>query len=270
MDDKTIEMEGSHAASRGVAVAAPQGGQLAAQGPTPAQMIQYVMQNKGTIEQLREFLQLQREMEADEARKAFADDMARFKAKPLVISKDKNVRFKTDKGTMEYSHATIGNVVKVLVAALAEFGFSHRWDTEQENGQLVVTCIITHRLGHSQSTRLQAAPDSSGGKNGIQSIGSAKTYLERYTLLAATGTATEDQPDDDGAGFGSADTKLADEWIAKVNAAGTDHDVVIVWETGIGPIQKSGDKHAYEEFKEAVAKRRTYFAENQQPSKGKK
>ena len=260
MNDKVIEVEGSHAAGRGVVVAPQQQMQVARTGPSPAEMIQYVMKNGGTIEQLREFVALQREMEAEEARKAFAEDMARFKSVPLAIKKDKNVRYKTDKGVTEYSHATIGNVCKVIVAALAEFGFSHRWDTEQKDGQLVVTCVITHRLGHSQSTRLQAAPDSSGGKNGIQSIGSAKTYLERYTLLGATGVATEDQEDDDGQAFGSTDTRLADEWIAKVKAAPTDKDVVAVWDIGCVVLEKSKDTHAYDEFKKAVADRRTELA----------
>lgn len=194
MDDKVIEMEGSRASQRGLVEVPQQSYAVATQGPSPAEMIQYVMQKGGTIEQLREFVALQKEMEADQARKAFAEDMARFKAIPLTIKKDKHVRF----GTTEYDHATIGNVCKVIVAALAEFGFSHRWTSDQRDGKLVVTCVITHKLGHSQSNTLEAAPDSSGGKNGIQSIGSTNTYLQRYTLLAATGVATEDQPDDDG------------------------------------------------------------------------
>jgi hypothetical protein len=263
-DDTVIEMEGSRAASRGLAVPQPQQSQLAAStGPSPAAMIEYVMQKGGTIEQLEKFWALHREMEADAARKAFADDMARFKAVPLSIVKDKTVKYKTDKGVTEYTHATIGNVCKVIVASLAEFGFSHRWTSTQEGGQLVVTCVITHRLGHSQSNTLQAAPDSSGGKNGIQSIGSTNTYLQRYTLLAATGVATEDQEDDDGRGAGvnPVDVELADKWIAKVKAAPTDSEVVAVWDAGIVAIEKAGDKNAYREFKEAVSSRRTAIAE---------
>lgn len=154
------------------------------------------------ITRLEQLLAVKERWEANEARKAFAEDMARFKAKPLSIYKDKHVSFKTDKGRTDYDHATIGNVCEVIVGALAEFGFSHRWDLEQRDGQVVVACVITHRLGHSQTTTLHAAPDASGGKNGIQSIVSAKTYLQRHTLLAATGMATKDQLDDDGAAAG--------------------------------------------------------------------
>ncbi len=255
MEDKVIEMEGSRAAERGLVAVPQQSHAVAMQGPSPAAMIEYVMQKGGTIEQLEKFWALHREMEADQARKAFAEDMARFKAIPLSIVKDKQVSFGEGRGKTEYKHATIGNVCKVIVAALAEFGFSHRWTSEQRDGQLVVTCVITHRLGHSQSNTLQAAPDSSGAKNGIQSIGSTNTYLQRYTLLAATGVATEDQQDDDGQGYGTPDTKLADEWLAKVAAAKTDADVVAVWNVG-APVLEAKDTHGYDEFKKAVGMRR--------------
>lgn len=166
---------------------------------TPAELLRHALDSGADLDRLEKLMDLQQKYEANEARKAFADDMARFKMKPLTIVKDKSVSFKTDKGRTEYDHATIGNVVEVIVPQLAEFGFSHRWDLEQRDGQVIVTCVITHRLGHSQSTTLMAAPDSSGGKNGIQSVISAKTYLQRHTLLAATGAATRDQMDDDGA-----------------------------------------------------------------------
>src|SRR5690606_35194749 len=59
-----------------------------------------------------------------------------------------------------------------------------------------VTCVITHELGHSERTTLSAAPDESGGKNSIQAVGSTVTYLQRYTLMAATGLAAKDMDDD--------------------------------------------------------------------------
>ena len=173
---------------------------MPANAVTPADLLRIAVDKGADLDRLEKLMDLQQRYEADQARKAFADDMARFKAKPLQIVKDKTVSYKSkDGGKTEYDHATIGNVVDVIVPALAEFGFSHRWDLEQREGQVIVTCVITHRLGHSQKTTLMAAPDASGGKNGIQSVISAKTYLERHTLLAATGAATRDQLDDDGA-----------------------------------------------------------------------
>jgi hypothetical protein len=48
---------------------------------------------------------------------------------------------------------------------------------------------------------MEAGADVSGKKNAIQSVASSITYLSRYTLLAATGLAAVDMPDDDGAGY---------------------------------------------------------------------
>lgn len=135
--------------------------------------------------------------EANEARKAYVAAMAEFKAEAPTITKDKHVRFVTQKGVTEYDHATIGNVVEVVCAALAKHGFAHKWEPTQEQGRITVRCIITHRLGHSEATTMTASADDSGGKNGIQAMASTVTYLQRYTLLAATGLATKDQEDDD-------------------------------------------------------------------------
>jgi hypothetical protein len=231
--------------------------QATAAPATPADIVLYAMQKGADIAQIEKFMDLQMKWEADQARKAFVADMAEFKKSPPEIIKDKQVAYA---GTA-YMHATLGNVTEAIVSGLARCGFSHRWDTEQTGANIVVTCILTHKLGHSERTTLSASKDDSGKKNQIQQMASTITYLQRYTLLAATGVATKDQGDDDGAGFGTPDTKLADEWIAKVKAAPTDADVCVVWDMGIVAIEKAKDKHAYDEFKEAVMVRRAHFAE---------
>ncbi len=165
---------------------------------TPADIVLYAMQNGADIAQIEKFMDLQMKWEADQARKAFVADMAEFKKSPPEVIKDKHVAFK---GTA-YSHATLGNVTEAIVAGLAQNGFSHRWDTEQQCGNIIVTCILTHKLGHSERTTLSSLKDDSGSKNSIQAMASAITYLQRYTLLAATGVATKDQGDDDGQGYG--------------------------------------------------------------------
>lgn len=230
---------------------------------TPAEMVLYVMQNGGSIDQLERMLELQRKWEADEARKAYVADMAQFKLNPPTIVKDKHVSFKTDKGRTEYDHATIGNVTNSIIGALAKHGFSHSWKTEQSGGQVIVTCTITHRLGHSESVTLQASPDATGGKNGIQSIISAQTYLQRHSLLAATGLATHDQQDDDGAA-GGLDTTLADKWLAKVREAKDSPALQVVWQSAVAEIRVANDTHAYDEVKKAVTERAVSLKGNAQ------
>lgn len=146
------------------------------------------------VDKLKELLAVKKDWEATEARKAYVAAMASFKAEKIEIVKDKTVAYS---GT-SYKHASIGNVVSVVCEALGRHGFSHRWDTKQDGGLITVTCVITHELGHSEATALNGKPDDSGKKNPIQQTASTVSYLQRYTLLAATGLATTDQEDDDG------------------------------------------------------------------------
>jgi hypothetical protein len=165
----------------------------------PMQMIARHVEMGGSIEQLEKLYELQQRWQADEARKAWNAAMTGFKADPPIITKNKHVSYASKGGRTEYDHATLDEVANKISAAMAPHGLSFRWETEQADGGFVtVTCIVAHRDGHSERTALTAGRDQSGGKNDIQSIGSAVSYLQRYTLKAATGMAESGQ-DDDGA-----------------------------------------------------------------------
>src|SRR5690606_14889594 len=131
---------------------------------------------------LDKMLDLQIKWEANEARKAFVASMAAFKAEPMEILKRKVVSFTTRDGdTTSYSHAELSDVTDAVVPAMGKHGLSHRWEVQQNGGQITVTCTITHALGHSESVAMTAAPDSSGKKNAIQQVASTVSYLQRYT-----------------------------------------------------------------------------------------
>lgn len=152
------------------------------------------------------------------ARQAFAAAMAEFKANPPKIVKDKHVSFDTSKGRTEYDHATLGHVCDQIIEGLAAVGISHRWDLEQHDGGMTtVTCVLTHREGHETRTPLKAGRDDTGSKNNIQSMGSSVTYLQRYTLLAATGLAAG-LPDNDGRGAENDYERITDSQVADLKA----------------------------------------------------
>lgn len=166
-------------------------------GNTPQDMIRLALSQGADLDKLEKLLTLQERWEANEARKAYHEAMAAFKANPPKIDKDKKVGYNTSAGKVGYSHASLANVTEKISKELSKHGLSASWKTQQ-NGQIMVTCRITHSKGHGEETTLSAPADNSGSKNSIQAIGSTITYLERYTLLALTGLATFDQ-DDDGA-----------------------------------------------------------------------
>jgi len=164
---------------------------------TPAYMLQLAVEQNADLAKLEKLMELQERWEKNEARKAFVVALSAFKANPPELTKNKHVRFDTQRGITEYDHATLDHVSSEIGKALAVHGLSHRWDVEQQAGGIIcVTCVLTHVLGHSERVPMQSLADQSGGKNSIQAIGSTVTYLQRYTLLAATGVAVKGQDDD--------------------------------------------------------------------------
>jgi len=165
-------------------------------------MVQAVLSGQMTPEQLQALLNVQKEYERNEAEKAFHRALAEFKKHDIQIGRDKLVTYKTDKGTTSYRHATLGAALTIVNPILSQYGLSLTWTTNQDmqnGGRVKVTCVLSHAMGFSTSTSLEASPDSSGSKNNIQAIGSTISYLERYTAFSLLGLASMDQ-DDDGAG----------------------------------------------------------------------
>lgn len=215
---------------------------------TPMHMLQMAVSQNADLDKLEKLMALQERWEANEARKAFTKALSDFKAKGVVIGKDKHVSFNTSKGKTEYNHATLGNVCDVIGRALSEFGLSYRWSTEQIEGKIKVTCVLMHVLGHSESVSLQSGADESGGKNSIQAIGSTVSYLQRYTLTAITGTATQEQ-DDDGKQSGYTMADIMDEgqlcdYIAAIEAAPTQKEMLPVYLKALEEASSLGDKDA--------------------------
>lgn len=172
---------------------------VSASGPVdPMRLLEIAVTQGVDTEKLEKLMALQERWEANQARQAFVRAMAAFKADPPVIGKDRHVNYtKKDGSVVDYHHAGLAEACAAIIAGLSKHELSHRWETEQAEGKIRVTCVLTHAGGHSERTTLASAADDSGGKNSIQAIGSAVTYLQRYTLLAATGLAAGDN---DGAG----------------------------------------------------------------------
>jgi len=168
---------------------------------TPMSMLAMAVKQGMSLETIKELRALQKEYEADEARKAYAAALAAFKSRPLVVVKDKeNTQY--SKGGRKAMYTSKGNLVNTINPVLSEYGLSAGWTFDQTKG-ISVTCKLTHKMGHSESVTLGGLPDDSGAKNPLQQIKSAITYLEVATFEAVTGTAsTEGGMDDDGNGSG--------------------------------------------------------------------
>lgn len=147
------------------------------------------------IAEMRELLALQKEFDADEARKAFVADMAAYKLNPPEILKDKIVTFVSEDGTKTYTQATLGAICEKVITTAAAHGFSHRWVPSTDGDLQVITCVITHRLGHSEETSLSGERDETVGMSALQGAQSTNSQLARHSLLMAFGFAPKEMPD---------------------------------------------------------------------------
>lgn len=175
--------------------------QAMAPSNSPAAMMRAAAEQGLDAQSIREMMQLQREWEANEAVKAFNTAFADFKSEAVRVIKRTTI---TDGPLKGKKHSNLFDVVDVTVAPLAKHGLSTSWKlTKDEPQWMEVTCVLKHVAGHSDSVSMGAAPDTGPGRNAIQARGSAKKYLERYTLMAVLGLA--DTEDDDGAGANGTD-----------------------------------------------------------------
>lgn len=163
---------------------------------TPAAMLDRAITSGASVEVMERLLALQERFEANQARKKFDSAMAEVRKDLPEITKTKTA----GRDGYGYKYEDLSEIVSALTPVLGKVGLSFRWRTETIAVNAVkVTCILSHRDGHSEETSLSSSSDTSGGKNAIQAIGSAVTYLQRYTLKAALGIAAGFDDDAGGA-----------------------------------------------------------------------
>lgn len=180
------------------------------QALTPIEMVRIAVQRNDGLDKLSKLLDLQERYERNEARKAFEEAKAAFSAEAIVILKDKvNPQYNS-------SYTSIGNLVNTTTPFLSKHGLSANWELDQSAG-IKVTCILTHKQGHSKSCSITVPPDKSGAKNPLQEIKSAITYARIITFESVCGLASSETANvnDDGNGAGSRMGDLSEriEWI---------------------------------------------------------
>ena len=201
--------------------AAPEAVQLPA--VTPLTMIERAIEKGADVAMIEKLMELQERNDRNLGRRAFDAAIAAAKAEIPPIHKNRKVDFTTAKGRTHYTHEDMAEVARTVDPILSRYGLSYRFRTSQDQRILTVTCILSHRDGYSEETTLNGAADESGNKNHIQAIGSAATYLQRYTLKLALGLAASD--DDDGRTAEKVETISADQFFAMqglIDATATD------------------------------------------------
>lgn len=190
---------------------------------TPMDMLNMAVA-RGDTQLAERLMDLHERWEKGQARRAFDEAIAAAKAEIPVIAKNREVDFTSQKGRTHYRHEDLAEIARTVDPVLARHGLSYRFRTSSAvNEPVSVTCILSHKDGHSEENTLFAGRDDSGNKNSIQAIGSTITYLQRYTLKAALGLAAAQDDDAKAVSDGGAITEAqADELKVLATDVGAD------------------------------------------------
>jgi len=155
---------------------------------TPMDMLNRAVASGADIAMIEKLMGLHERWDANQARKAFDEAVSAAKKDIPPITRNAT-------GHNSKKYADFAAIAKVVDPILGEHGLSYRFRTSQGD-RISVTCILSHKAGHSEETTLVGPPDATGNKNAIQAIGSTLTYLQRYSLVQMLGLAAA--ADDDG------------------------------------------------------------------------
>lgn len=217
------------------------------------------LQSGMSPEQIGQMMDLQDRYNATQAKKAYDEAFAAFKAEAVKIIKGRAV---TDGPLKGKSYAELHDVVNAVTPALSKHGLSSSWKlTKDDKDWMEVTCYLRHVGGHQESVSMGGPPDTGGAKNAIQARASTKTYLERYTLKAITGLSEQNDDNDGNGGDSQASAELRDELISKVAQAETEAQLEEIWQKDGNALYAMNNLADYDAFKRAVLDKKKMLKE---------
>lgn len=150
-----------------------------------------------SVETMERLLAMRRELKEERAREAFTTALSQFQQDCPVIKKTKVVMNK-DGTSVRYKFAPIDGITGQVKKPLADNNLSYSWDTKKVEGNMEVTCKVTHIMGHSETSTMEIPVDKDGFMTAPQKVLSAVTFAKRNTLLNALGITTADEDTDAG------------------------------------------------------------------------
>jgi hypothetical protein len=148
------------------------------------------------IAKLQMIVDLHNSQQDRAARQEFEAEFVKMQAKlPKIAATRENSQTRS-------KYAKLEDIQAAVKPILAEHGFSTRYESpeNQPHGMVVVTCVLTHKNGHSARNTKSIPVDSKGiggnaNKTETHGAASADSYARRYALCGVLDIAVGD---DDG------------------------------------------------------------------------
>ena len=166
------------------------------------------------VEVFDRLLAARRSEEDRVAQRAFNAAISLAKGEIAPVLKTRDVDFQSNKpgaARTKYKYENFADVARVVDPVFSTHGLSYRFRIGQQGDLVKVTTIISHADGYSEETApLESKVDPGAtGMSMVQALGSALTYLQRYSLRAAIGLAAG--VDDDGRGAGGTSPRISND-----------------------------------------------------------
>jgi hypothetical protein len=178
-----------------------------------------------------ERLLAQRRIEEDRAaERAFNASLSLAKGEVEPILKKHEVDFQSEKTgkRTKYKFEEFADIARVIDPVFGKHGLAYRFSIAQDGAKVSVTLILSHADGYSERMPPLTATVDAGGTsmNPLQALGSALTYLQRYSLRAGIGLASG--RDDDARSLSIGGEKIDVQQMNELQA--------IIDETGSSPV----------------------------------
>ena len=163
---------------------------------TPSTFIEMAVRQGLSVEHLERLMALKRQFDADEAKKAFDENMALFQSKCPIIQKTKKGG-ETKAGIVAYRYAPLEAIVEQVKDLLAECGFSYMIKSDVIETGVNVVCIVKHKQGHSEESAIKMPwLTKTGVMSDAQVVAATSTFAKRYAFNNAFGIMTADDDTD--------------------------------------------------------------------------
>lgn len=173
------------------------------------------------VEKLEKLIAMQERINAHNAKAEFDAAFSAMQGEIPIITERGEILIN---GQLRSKYAKLEDILSVVKPIMQKHGFAIRHRNEFTDGKLKIIGILSHRSGHSEQDEFVTDADTGAGRNAIQSLGSARSYGQRYTVIALLGIATRGA-DDDGASSEKAKQPDAPEgyepWLAALEAVTT-------------------------------------------------
>lgn len=181
---------------------------------TPMHMLQLAVERGMPLDYIERLMTLQERHEQNEARRAYNEAMAGFKAEHVVVVRN---RTRTDGPLKGQKYADLFAVTDAAVEKLSKYGLSHSFRVLEDKPDWIrLACVIKHRSGHSEEVAFGGPIDTGPARNALQARKSTLTQLERVLLTMALGLADTESDDDGQAGGGAAGGAAASDNLVSI------------------------------------------------------